>query len=73
MTKLQGAQTTMRNTMKLAVLAVGMMWTPMAAQATTISFNVMSGGTNSASNAYGNARTFSNSGVDVTATAWSMA
>ena len=62
----------MNSTMKLAVLAAGMMMTSMAAQATTITFNVMSGGTNSASNAYGNARTFSSSGVDVTATAWSL-
>ena len=39
MTKLPGAPTTMNSTMKLAVLAAGMMMTSMAAQATTITFN----------------------------------
>jgi hypothetical protein len=72
MTNLQGAPTTMKSTMKLAVLAAGMMWTSIAAQATTINFNVMSGGTNSAASAYGNVRTFSSSGLNVTATAWSL-
>jgi hypothetical protein len=74
MTKLEGTTATMKNSLKLAVLAAGVMMTSLAAQASTITFNLAGSNTNTANNALGNQRTFvsSDGSVDILATAWSL-
>ena len=74
MTKLEGTTATMKNSLKLAVLAAGVMMTSLAAQASTITSNFNGANTNTADNALGNQRTFvsSDGSVDVLATAWGL-